>query len=653
MSIWELRKLCKENNIPFTRTSKKSDLVNLLQNAKINISIKGKVDSNEPTQTKVVSKKRKTIPVSKLTSLESRIKRYEHLEYNEIEKNLLLNDISGVLKNYDWTDLPELNKKLEKIKNDMGRRVLNSPAQNNNVLSSNDVKDSADSSTNKLLFHIDEFKPSVSHRLQHINALHSRLNSTGNDKIKMDITRELNLIFQRYNWHGYESLMNDIKNDLVEKPSVISKPINIKPVQNYSKSRPPKRIVPPMIYSNIDLPVDIFNKNKNKLTISFSQFKEQIENPKFIADFTQSVRELMRVKKDVYTRCLQETKKEYGALSIKIAKLKKMGMSDATVRDMYPGYDGMSAYVVDIENVIELVHNKMETITEADVYEGMIDAIYDPEDGICALIGRDNIKDQIASRLYSFSKGYRTFFGNFNNIAIYGATGTGKTRLAKTIAFAFSRVGILAKDMIKIVTRTELVGQYIGQTAPRTRSVLLQTLEGVLFIDEAYQLAIGSGDTGIKDYGNESITEIVNFLDKYIGLSVVIVAGYENLMKNHFMTQNEGLSRRFPYRFILTPYTPSELTDILIVYLKRKVRDGIHINDTTANLLYSIITKMISSTNDVFCNQAGDMLNLAGSINNAINSSFCVEWNDKNPEANIPILMAGFDDFMDSRGHTS
>ena len=222
-------------------------------------------------------------------------------------------------------------------------------------------------------------------------------------------------------------------------------------------------------------------------------------------------------------------------------------------------------------------------------------------------------------------------------------TVTHNTALAKVIAYAFSKSGILATDTIKIVSRSDLVGQYIGQTAPRTRGNLLETLEGILFIDEAYQL---SPDDPGRDFGPEAITEIVNFLDKYIGMSIVIVAGYEDKMTKNFFGSNEGLARRFPYRLTLSNYSISELTDILIRFVERSTE--MQIDDETGNYLYSVIEYLDEEhkTDDIFSNQAGDMLNFGSSLVKAINGSFKVKWKQGNLENNTPILKEGLQDYL-------
>lgn len=822
-----------------------------------------------------------------------------------------------------------------------------------------------------------------------------------------------------------------VQKKVVKKRNTVSRyvPGVYKPVEIMSVSFGKKGEAPPKK-----------SKKPARIAITLEELRKEVDNPEFIKRFTQSSRDLMAAKEVFYKKRYEDAKKEHAAVKLKVDKLRNAGISSKTIDDMYPNYPTMAAFMIDLEGLAQLVKKKGETVTEEEIKEGLIDAIDDVDDGISSLIGRTEIKNQLASQLYSFSKGYKTFIGSFNNISIYGSAGVGKclhpdtpvlmyngstkraedvvegdllmgddstprivmsicsgednmykitptkgdsytvnephilslrrsykpkltwsadgryrvdwcdqkgkgctksftlskyeskddallaaqefkdclpdeeividisvedyikksvswkkmwkgyrvgvdfeeteelavdayliglwlgdgssaaseitnidveiieymkeeakkmgmyvraqkmtngedgityymggnkhcvnpflkelqandmiknkhipmkyktssrdnrlrllaglidsdgslsggcydiiqksdklaedilfvarscgfaaysnkckkgcwykneykeaeynriiisgnisdipvllsrkkakgrkqikdvlnvgitvtpvgrgkycgfeldgnhrfllgdftvthnTRLAQVIGYAFSKAGILATDNVKIVTRTELIGQYIGQTAPQTRSVLLETLEGVLFIDEAYQLTQCPEDkVGSKDFGSESVTEIVNFLDKYIGMSIVIVAGYEGVMTRCFMTFNEGLPRRFPYRYILSPYPDEELTDILISNLKRKIPGDVKIDDATSNFLYSMVVKIRTELPDAFKNQAGDMLNLSAYLNKAITSSFKIKWKNGDLANNIPILLSGFDDFLGTKGYS-
>jgi hypothetical protein len=203
-------------------------------------------------------------------------------------------------------------------------------------------------------------------------------------------------------------------------------------------------------------------------------------------------------------------------------------------------------------------------------------------------------------------------------------TVTHNTFSANVLAYVFCKAGILATDTFCPVTRTDLVAGYIGQTAPMTRKKLIETLEGVLFIDECYQLC--QVDGGSRDFGNESLAEIVNFIDKYIGMSIIIVAGYEAPMMEKFFPSNEGMLRRFPHRFVLQPYTNEQLSDILLNFVEEKTET--QIDRKTGNIIFTMISKVQEKYPDAFQNQAGDMLNLGGDLSKSMLSLYGKNWRD-------------------------
>lgn len=138
-----------------------------------------------------------------------------------------------------------------------------------------------------------------------------------------------------------------------------------------------------------------------------------------------------------------------------------------------------------------------------------------------------------------------------------GNPGTGKTTVAREIARAFLKLNLLNKGQFIEAERADLVGEYIGQTAQKTRNLIQQALGGVLFIDEAYSLARG----GEKDFGREAIDTLVKQMEDLSDQFVLILAGYPREME-HFLQMNPGLASRFPFKHRFADYSIDELMDI-------------------------------------------------------------------------------------------
>ena len=146
-----------------------------------------------------------------------------------------------------------------------------------------------------------------------------------------------------------------------------------------------------------------------------------------------------------------------------------------------------------------------------------------------------------------------------------GAPGTGKTTVALMMADLLHRLGYLEKDHVVHAMRDDLVGEYIGQTAPKTQSVLSRAMGGVLFIDEAYTL-FRAHDS--KDYGQECIDILLQVMENQRDRLVVILAGYKDRM-DHFFESNPGMRSRVAHHLDFAPYEVDELLDIGALMLNR------------------------------------------------------------------------------------
>jgi probable Rubsico expression protein CbbX len=136
-----------------------------------------------------------------------------------------------------------------------------------------------------------------------------------------------------------------------------------------------------------------------------------------------------------------------------------------------------------------------------------------------------------------------------------GAPGTGKTTVALRIAELLKGFGYLEKGHLVTVTRDELVGQYIGHTAPKTKEVLKRAMGGVLFIDEAYYLHRAENE---RDYGQEAIEILLQVMENQREDLVVILAGYKDRMDTFFQS-NPGMSSRIAHHIDFPDYSIDEL----------------------------------------------------------------------------------------------
>ncbi len=147
---------------------------------------------------------------------------------------------------------------------------------------------------------------------------------------------------------------------------------------------------------------------------------------------------------------------------------------------------------------------------------------------------------------------------NIHSVFI-GNPGTGKTTVAKMMGKLYRKMGLLTRGHVHEVDRVDLIGEYIGQTAPKVKEAIEKARGGVLFIDEAYSLARSNDDS--KDFGREVIEILVKEMSDGEGDMAVIVAGYPKEMQ-HFLASNPGLKSRFKIYFTFSDYLPQELIQI-------------------------------------------------------------------------------------------
>lgn len=224
-----------------------------------------------------------------------------------------------------------------------------------------------------------------------------------------------------------------------------------------------------------------------------------------------------------------------------------------------------------IDDIIKLTEKyKLDPEIDYNINMKALHNIKEPLQELNNMIGMTELKNNIVDQILYFAQGLHknnnSLSGDFMHTVIYGPPGTGKTEIAKMMGKIYSNIGVLNKGTFKKVTRSDLIAGYLGQTAMKTRDVIKDALGGVLFIDEAY--ALGNSDK--KDsFAKECIDTLCEALSDNKDNLMVIIAGYENELKDCFFSCNQGLDSRFTWRFKTDTYSAEDLYNIFI----KKVKD--------------------------------------------------------------------------------
>lgn len=218
------------------------------------------------------------------------------------------------------------------------------------------------------------------------------------------------------------------------------------------------------------------------------------------------------------------------------------------------------------------------------------------------LIGLDSVKDRIkeyAKYLEFISlrkdKGIVEEDTINLNCVFKGNPGTGKTTIARKLGKIYKQLGLLSKGHVHEVDRGDLVAEFIGQTAPKTKAAIKKAEGGILFIDEAYSLARKDDDS--KDFGKEAIEILLKELSDGKDIAI-IAAGYPNEMDT-FIESNPGLKSRFRMIYDFPDYTPQELLEIAHVHSKKK---GISFSEKAEEHFYKKIVEAYRNRDQFFGN---------------------------------------------------
>lgn len=326
---------------------------------------------------------------------------------------------------------------------------------------------------------------------------------------------------------------------------------------------------------------------------------EYLQTPAGLKLYKTAYRENMQYKIDQYTKLRDDAMEDVTAQSqlawLKMAELRKL----AQVCDdgnNWQIFESISSVLRDAEERAALFEELRRRAEQTLAAPGMggdavqsHDAIKHLRDVLVASLqqlarfeSQAHIVTHIAHLVGSFLKTPALFRTKMMNFMLVGGAGTGKSSVAEAIGDVLAKAGIFVGNRLVVAGRAELVASYEGQTVSKTRAFLTSHLDGgVIFIDEAY--AITPWHHGQPEgYGSEAATAMVEFMSRYTGLYCIIVAGYEHEMQRQFLPTNEGLDRRFPYKFVLRNMTPDELVVVFKRQLMRKQGEPEDVDEATS-----------------------------------------------------------------------
>ena len=186
-------------------------------------------------------------------------------------------------------------------------------------------------------------------------------------------------------------------------------------------------------------------------------------------------------------------------------------------------------------------------------------SLIEPLTELKKLVGMKKVKQNIVNQIVFYLLKLDKKNQNMMHTVIEGSPGVGKTTLGKILAKIYLKMGVVTRDYFKVVKRSDLIAEYVGQTAPKTQKVIDEAKGGVLFIDEAYSL----GNPEKKDIFSKECLDTINInLSEMKDNFVMIIAGYKDSLKSSFFAYNDGLMRRFPFRYAIDDYNGDELCDI-------------------------------------------------------------------------------------------
>ena len=334
---------------------------------------------------------------------------------------------------------------------------------------------------------------------------------------------------------------------------------------------------------------NLVDKEKQYLTVFVAENKEALENiflmsdelKNEFADFT--INEINPDVQDVYNDILEKLGNSLEATDeFKIKLLDYISKTYPETDLSFAKYrDGLTEKILFNKEVPE--YEKDKTMDE--IFEELNN-----------LVGLEKVKkmlNELVSLVELKSKaGDDLKLKNINlHMVFLGNPGTGKTTVARIVAEILYNLKYIKQNKLIEVSSKDLVAEYVGQTAPKTMSVIQKALGGVLFIDEAYSLASNKGQG--SSYNEEAIATLIQAMENYRDELVVIFAGYTKEMQD-FLNMNSGIVSRIGYTVEFEDYTEDELLQIFMGMMNKA---GFEVTEEAQNKVKSIITEYKDTKN--------------------------------------------------------
>ena len=300
--------------------------------------------------------------------------------------------------------------------------------------------------------------------------------------------------------------------------------------------------------------------------------------------------------------------KEYVKIEKKISTLKDL-------IDLGKLYDDTKIYNIDLYTLNKLV---------------------EPLEELEDMIGMRQVKKDIVEHILFYIQKLDNKNTDMLHTVIEGPPGVGKTELGKKLAKIYLAMGILKNNIFKKASRSDMVAKYLGQTAIKTEELINSCKGGIIFIDEVYSLGNSSGNDSFSkeaiDTLNQKLTDMKNDF-------ICIIAGYPREIEDCFFSYNPGLKSRFPIRFSIDPYKPSEL---LKIFKKIVVNDDWEVDK-------SITISFFKKNYDDFKYYGRDMENLFSKCKRTHSNRIFTDSEAKRKLITIIDLEKGFNNFLLNR----